>query len=145
MPLTVEKIENGTVIDHIEAGKGLAVLSILKIGGDHCGRVALVMNVPSKKIGKKDIVKIEGKHIDEKAANKIALIAPRASFNLIKNGEVIEKNAVEIPKLLKGVLKCPNPRCITNHEFIETCFKRDDGELLCTFCEKSFKSEDFHE
>ncbi|MBI4399192.1 aspartate carbamoyltransferase regulatory subunit [Candidatus Micrarchaeota archaeon] len=142
MPLSVEKIENGTVIDHITPGKGLRVLGILQIDSEYKGRVALVMNVPSKHIGKKDIVKIEGKLIDDKTADKIALISPNATLNLIKNSEVIEKRNVKLPKVLTAAFKCPNPKCITNAELVETKFLVEKETLKCYFCERYFKAEE---
>jgi aspartate carbamoyltransferase regulatory subunit len=107
MPLIVEKIENGTVIDHIPAGLGLKVLDILKIDRSYEARVALMMNVPSKKVGKKDIVKVEGKLLDDKSVNKIALVAPNATLNIIKNSNVVEKKIVQLPKELRGALSVP--------------------------------------
>jgi len=146
MALIVEKIDDGTVIDHIPAGLGLKVLEILKIDKDYNARVALVMNAASRKMGKKDIVKIEGKKIDEKTANKIALIAPNATLNLIKNSEVVEKTPVKLPKELVGVFKCPNPQCMTNVEPIETIFKLEKMEperkLRCSFCELVFEAKE---
>lgn len=109
MPLIVEKIENGTVIDHIPGGLGLKVLEILKIDRSYSARVALMMNVPSKRIGKKDILKVEGKTLDDKSVNKIALVAPNATLNIIKNSNVVEKKIVQLPKELRGAFKCPNP------------------------------------
>ncbi|MEM3399455.1 MAG: aspartate carbamoyltransferase regulatory subunit [Candidatus Micrarchaeia archaeon] len=144
MPLTVEKIANGTVIDHINAGMGLDVLKVLNIDRSYGARVALVMNVSSKKIGKKDIVKIEGKFIDEKTANRIALIAPNATLNIIRNSEVVEKKKVKVPDEIVGILKCPNPNCITNFEKTDTRFrKRQDDILVCIFCEKTFSIREF--
>ena len=86
--LKVDAIENGTVIDHIKAGKGQKVLGLLGIDDKFESRVALVMNVASKKLGKKDIVKIEGVNVSNELANLIALIAPNASINIIKGSEV---------------------------------------------------------
>jgi aspartate carbamoyltransferase regulatory subunit len=143
--LTVEEIESGTVIDHIRHGKGLRVLEILEIAGDYQSRVALVMNVPSNKMGKKDIVKVEGKHISEKLIDKIALIAPEASINLIQNSKVIEKRAVKLHSKLVGVVKCPNPKCITNTENIESVFVIEGDRARCAFCERLFKSEELIE
>ncbi len=149
MPLSVEKIEDGSVIDHITAGHGLRVLNILRIDEKYAGRVALVMNVPSKTMGKKDIVKIEGKFIDEKTADKIAVIAPQATLNIIKKGEVVSKDMVEIPSKLIGVFRCPNPKCITTSEKIETDFEVEKGErepgMRCAYCERKFTPEELKE
>ncbi|QLJ53224.1 MAG: Aspartate carbamoyltransferase regulatory chain (PyrI) [Candidatus Fermentimicrarchaeum limneticum] len=145
MPLVVEKIENGTVIDHIPAGLGLKVLEILKIDRTYGARVALMMNVPSKKIGKKDIVKVEGKQLDEKAVNRIALVAPNATLNIIRKANVVEKKVVQLPKELLGVSKCPNPQCITNLEPIETIFRMENSKsskYRCGFCEMAFEANE---
>ena len=145
MPLVVKKIENGTVIDHIPAGLGLEVLGILKIDRNYGARVALMMNVPSKKVGRKDIVKVEGKMLDDKSVNKIALIAPNATLNIIRNSNVVEKKVVRLPKELRGAFKCPNPECITNLEPIETLFRMEKPEerrLRCGFCEMAFEAKE---
>ena len=146
MPLTVEKIENGTVIDHIPAGNGLTVLKILEIGKDYLGRIALVMNVPSKALGKKDIVKIEGKQIDEKSADKIAVIAPKATLNFIKKGSVVEKRRVELPEKMVGVFDCPNSKCVTNLETMQTRFLvEEENTYRCAYCERVFTGEELEE
>lgn len=141
--LVVEKIKDGTVIDHIPAGAGLKVLSILKIGVNHSYRAALLMNVPSKKYGKKDIVKVAGKQLEEAEVNRIALVAPTATLNIIRNGEVIEKNKVRMPSVLVGVTECPNPKCITNHERTKSRFNKErDDKFRCHYCEMIFKADE---
>jgi aspartate carbamoyltransferase regulatory subunit len=142
MALTVEKIESGTVIDHIRAGLGMRVLQMLGLGSGYSARVALLMNVPSKRIGKKDMLKVEGKHIDEKTIDKIALISPDATINLVKGGEVIEKRQVKVPGELRGAFKCPNPKCISNVEKIDTRFKVEKAGLRCGYCERVFKPDE---
>ncbi|VVC02644.1 Aspartate carbamoyltransferase regulatory chain [Candidatus Burarchaeum australiense] len=140
--LTVEQIESGTVIDHIPQGKGLAVLHILNIGEEFKGRVALMINVPSKRMGRKDIVKVEGTFIDEKSADRIALIAPKATLNIIKGGKVSEKISVELPKEILGVFVCPNPKCVTNHEQVDTLFTCGARGICCRHCERCFAPEE---
>ena len=108
MPLEVQKINQGTVIDHVTAGAGSRVLQILSSSYPLKGMAALIINAPSKKFGRKDIVKIEGVFIDEKIANRIALIAPEATMNIIKGGKVSGKNKVELPTDVTGVFVCPN-------------------------------------
>ena len=112
--LTISKIKEGTVIDHINAGKALLVLKILGIDSNSTETVSMAMNVPSKKMGKKDIVKVEGKFINEEQLNKIALIAPKATINLIKDYEIQKKFRVVLPKFIEGIIKCPNRNCISN-------------------------------
>ncbi|VVB98966.1 Aspartate carbamoyltransferase regulatory chain [uncultured archaeon] len=143
MPLVVEKIKEGTVIDHIAAGSGTRVLAVLSAHYPINGTAALIINAPSKQLGRKDIVKIEGVFIDEKTANRISLIAPDATMNIIRGGKVSDKHKVEVPRVLAGLLKCPNPKCITNMERAETTFLPDKGRLRCRHCERAFKAEEF--
>ncbi len=114
--LTISKIKEGTVIDHINAGKALLVLKILGIHSNSTETVSMAMNVPSKKMGKKDIVKVEGKFINEEQLNKIALIAPNATINLIKDYEIQKKFKVVLPEFIEGIIKCPNRNCISNSD-----------------------------
>lgn len=139
--LTVDTIEMGTVVDHIEAGKGAKVLEILGIKEDYPHRVALVIHAPSKKSGGKDIVKIEGKQVDEKIANIIALVSPGATINIIKNEKVEKKFNVKLPNELKGAGRCPNPNCITNHE-TPTSFEKENDGYRCHYCERLFKAQE---
>ena len=138
MPLSVQKINEGTVIDHIAAGAGDRVLQILSSSYPLKGMAALIINAPSKKFGRKDIVKIEGVFIEEKIANRIALIAPEATMNIIKGGRVVDKHHVEMPRSLSGLVKCPNPKCITNFERVETTFIHEGKFLRCRHCERAF-------
>lgn len=140
--IKIEPIENGTVIDHIRSGKGKKVLEILGIGEEYPGRVALMINVPSKKLGKKDIVKIEGKEVSEKLANMIALISDKCSINIIKAGKVCEKRDVTLPKELSGIGSCPNPNCVTNYENALKRFSMEVEYYFCHYCERAFKAEE---
>ncbi len=144
--LLVSKIKNGTVIDHIPAGRALAVLKILNITGSEGLRVAIVLNVESKKIGKKDIVKIENKEINETEANLITLIAPTATINIIREYEVVEKRKLKVPKIVRGLLKCPNPQCITNNdvEAISTfeTISEKPIRMKCVYCETQIDETD---
>ena len=137
--MIVEKISNGTVIDHIAAGMGRKVLGMLGIGEDYPYRVALMINVPSKKMGRKDIVKIEGIYVDSAKANIIALVAPNATINVIKNESVEKKFKAELPQKL-SVGKCPNPNCITNSEKGYEEFGLEGSHYRCSYCERLFKS-----
>ena len=132
----------GTVVDHIKAGKGNKVLSILGIGENYPHRVALMMHVSSKKSNTKDIVKIEGKLVDQNDANIIALISPGATINIIQAGKVENKFKVELPGELLGAGKCPNPNCITNSEETENRFSKEGPDYRCHFCERLFKAEE---
>ena len=139
----VYRISDGTAIDHIPAGNGLDVLRILGIEKDKF--TTLGINLSSNKYGKKDLVKFEDKFLDEKEFNKIALIAPTATFNLLKGGKVIKKTRVKLPKEVVGLVKCSNPNCITNHEYSVTRFEVVNElplKIKCHYCEKITNNED---
>ena len=138
--MKIDPIKNGIVLDHIEAGKGLEVYNFLGLGELDC-TVALIKNVPSKKTGKKDIIKIDA--AIELDLNVLGYIAPEVTVNVIKDGVTIEKFCLELPETLKNVIKCKNPRCITSVEQeIEHVFKLVDKEkklYRCIYCESSQK------
>ena len=141
--MQVDVIEKGTVVDHIKAGKGEKVLKLLGIGEDYPYRVALVMNVASKKTKKKDIVKIAEKMITEDEANILALISPGATINIIEGGKVKKKYVVDLPEKLDGTGKCPNPNCITGTETdAKQMFTKEDSNYRCHYCERLFKAEE---
>lgn len=143
--LKVSKIAEGTVIDHIRAGRAPLVLKILGIEAGFPDSVIVAMNVRSTRYGKKDIVKVEGQFLDEETINKIALISPQATINIIRNYKVVKKDQVELPERLVGIVKCPNRNCITNSaEGVETIFHTEPGRpagagprLRCHYCEES--------
>lgn len=137
--LVVRRIRRGTVIDHIPAGQALNVLKILGIGSEGKNMVALVMNVESRKLGKKDIVKIEGRELLSEEVNRIALIAPEATINTIQDYQVKEKMKVKLPERIEGIIKCANPNCISNKpsEPLIPSFKvlpRARLLLTCEYC-----------
>lgn len=142
--LIVRKIENGSVIDHIAAGKGLKVINILNLTPEESS--VLLMNVPSKKLDRKDIVKVENRRLTANEANKISIIAPHATLNIIENGKVKDKRKVALPNALENIIKCPNTNCITNsNEPMKTRFiveKREPVKIRCFYCEKLFDSEE---
>jgi aspartate carbamoyltransferase regulatory subunit len=138
--LRVKPINNGTVIDHIAGGQALNVLKILGISGTTDATVSVVMNVESRKLGKKDIVKVEDRELFEEEVNRIALIAPDASINIIRDCEVIEKRTVDLPDEIVDVVRCQNPNCISNTlEPIKSrmLVKTKNPVLLrCLYCEQ---------
>jgi aspartate carbamoyltransferase regulatory subunit len=143
MPLNVQKLQEGTVIDHLSAGTGSRVLSLLSLSYPISKVAALILNARSKKSGKKDIVKIEGVFLDENTTNQIALISPSATINIIRNGKVTSKRQVEMPKTVPGILACPNQKCITNLERVKTAFLfAGKGHLRCRHCERLFSSSE---
>ena len=140
--LMVRHIENGTVIDHIQPGKAPEVLKVL--GGANGNTVVMAINVESKKGKSKDILKLEDVFVPKKKLDLISLISPGATINVIKKGKVSEKIRAHTPKEIVGVLKCINPKCITNmdREPVSTTFKvMDDGRLRCGYCGTEFKTE----
>ena len=133
--LRVAKIRNGTVIDHVTGGQALNVLSILGIDGSEGLGVSVGMNVPSDRLGRKDVVKVEDRELSQSEVDVISLIAPEATINIIRDYEVVEKNRVDRPKSVIGLLSCPNRNCITNaNEPVETRFDVVDEGVRCTYC-----------
>jgi aspartate carbamoyltransferase regulatory subunit len=136
--LYVKKIRDGTVIDHISAGYALTVLNILGIDGRSGQTVSIAMNVPSAREGRKDIVKVEGKELLPKEVDKIALIAPKATINIIRDYEVAKKERVELPQVVKGIVRCDNPSCVSNaREPVEATFQvmsRSPLRIRCHYC-----------
>jgi aspartate carbamoyltransferase regulatory subunit len=137
--LKVTPIKNGSVIDHITPGMALKVLHVLKIPRFTTSVVSVVMNVKSKH-GPKDIVKVENRELDTSEVNKIALIAPKATINIIRDYEVVAKHQVEIPDEIVGIVKCSNPTCVSNSKepvksrFIVT--SKDPPVIKCYYCER---------
>ena len=142
--LKVSAIKNGTVLDHIPAGQLFKVISILGLK-DCANQVTFGMNLESQRLGKKAIIKVTDRYFDETEINKVALVAPDAKINIIKDFEVIEKKVIRVPDEISGIVKCANPKCITNHQPITTKFTTtyEDGtlKLHCRYCEKNTSSE----
>jgi aspartate carbamoyltransferase regulatory subunit len=134
--LLISPIRNGTVIDHITGGEALNVLKIIGITGTTTESVSVATNVSSGKMGKKDIVKIENRELRKEEMDSISLIAPDVSINIIRDFKVFSKNGVERPKFLVGVVRCPNPGCISNaHEPIDSRFEVLPNGLRCMYCD----------
>lgn len=136
--MNIDAIENGYVIDHIPAGRGMTVYEALNLSSLKC-QVAIITNAKSKKNQAKDIIKIND--LIELDMNVIGYIAPDATVNVIKNSKRIEKKKLSLPQSLVNVIKCPNPRCICNNEPIEHIFKLTDskGTYRCLYCETQSK------
>lgn len=136
--LIVTAIKEGTVIDHIPSESLFNVIAIL--GLDQLNTLITFGNsLESKKLGKKGIIKVSDVFFSTEEINKIALIAPTAKLNIIRDFEVVEKVKVEIPDRVEGIIKCVNPKCITNHEVVSTKFtvvSKDPIKLKCHYCEK---------
>ena len=144
--LYVAKIRNGTVIDHIMAGYALDVAKILGITGREKGTVTIAINVPSKRFRYKDILKIEGRELNPKEVHTIALLAPHASINIIREYKVAAKQEVKLPKSIENIVKCANPACISNsNEPVRAKFYVDCGEpllLKCHYCGHIMEKKD---
>ncbi|MFC2174442.1 aspartate carbamoyltransferase regulatory subunit [archaeon] len=140
MALEVKPIKDGTVVDHIPAGKGLVVYTLL--GGANGGQSVLLLNAKSPSMGKKDIVKLEDVFVSKERRDIIALVAPDATINTIKGGKRVEKHKVGLPKTVQGYLKCLNPHCVTNaaREPLETSFTVSANPLRmrCDYCDKEY-------
>ena len=134
--LRVSKIRNGTVVDHIAAGQALNVLAILGIDGTGGETVSVGVNVPSDRLGSKDIVKVEGRELSQDEVDVLSLIAPAATINIVREFDVIEKHRVERPTEVVGVLSCPNRHCITaEDEPVQTRFDVLDDGIRCQYCD----------
>ena len=134
--MNIDSIKNGFVIDHITAGLGMKIFNLLNLDGLDCS-VALIKNVPSKKMGKKDIIKIDADI--EVNTDILGYVDPDVTVNVIKNGVIAEKRQIELPRQVTGVIKCKNPRCITTTEQeLPQIFKLTDKEnriYRCLYCE----------
>ncbi len=138
--LNISGIENGYVIDHIGAGKSLIIYDLLNLG-DYDGQVAIIKNAKSAKQGLKDIIKIEG--IVDLDLNLLGFLDDHITINVIRNGNIIEKRKLTLPKKITGLAKCKNPRCITSieqglkHEFILT--DPENRVYRCRYCEEKYE------
>jgi aspartate carbamoyltransferase regulatory subunit len=141
--LSVSAIQNGTVIDHVPAKNLFKVIQIL--GLDRIdNQITFGTNLESKKLGRKAIIKISEKFFADDDINRIALVAPEAKLNIIKDYEVVEKKVVEVPDTIAGIARCMNPKCITNFETVTTKFKvvsKKNVALKCYYCEKITNQE----
>lgn len=143
--LSVAAIKDGTVIDHIPAGAAIVILQLLKLlPGRH--RVSLGLNFNSASMGHKDLIKIENRFLTDKETHDIAVFAPNATINTVKNYNLVKKTQAELPREVERILVCPNPRCITHCEPVNTLFRVEEHKqmviLQCHFCEKCFKREE---
>ncbi len=136
--MLVSAIENGTVIDHIPAEKTYQVVDLLGLRESHTP-VTIGYNLPSKKIGRKGIIKITNKFFSDEEISRLSVVAPKIVLNVIKDYEVVEKKTAETPDELHGIVKCNNPKCITNNEPMQTYFNvvdKEHGVLKCHYCDK---------
>jgi aspartate carbamoyltransferase regulatory subunit len=138
MELQINAIEMGTVIDHIDSEKTLEIMNLLELNKED-GTIMVAFNLESKKQGKKGIIKIDSRILKDEEIEKIAILAPNASINIIKDFKVVEKKMVELPNTINDVIKCHNPKCVTNFEKVPTKFYREGKKYRCAYCETSIK------
>lgn len=136
--MLVAAIQNGTVIDHIPSEKTYQVATLLDLD-KMTTPVTIGYNLRSKKLGSKGIIKIEDKFFTDEEISRLSVVAPNIVLNIIRNYEVVEKKTATIPDVLKGIVKCNNPKCVTNNEPMQTIFHaidKEHGTLRCHYCEK---------
>ncbi len=134
----VEAIVHGTVIDHIPGHMTLKVANMLASEHD---QVSIGMNLRSARLGRKGVVKISGRELDQRTLSRLALIAPSASVSIIRDTRVVNKFTVAMPKLFEDIAKCANPNCVTNYEKWVTRLEVINTaplEVRCVYCERSF-------
>ena len=136
--LQVSALCNGTVIDHIPADKLFAVVNLLDIPS-MTTNVTIGYNLKSRKLGTKGLIKVADKFFTDDEVDRISLVAPNVVLNTIRDYQVVEKREVKLPEEIKGLVKCPNPKCVTNNEPMTTMFhlaNKEKGIIKCHYCEK---------
>ena len=140
--IVISPIKNGTVIDHITPGEGLTVIRILGIQDGTNVTFTVATNVTSSRGGRKDMVKIENRELVKPEVDKIALIAPDAKISIIRDFKVVAKKPVEVPSDIVGVIKCPNPNCISNtREPAQSKFVVHPRGFRCQYCDTIISRE----
>lgn len=146
--LLVAAIKDGTVIDHINSGHALKIIRLLNLAS-YSKLVTVGLNLPSKESGLKDLIKVANLELTPEEMSRVAIFAPNATINIIKDYTVSKKFKAEIPEVIEYVIVCPNPKCITNHEDINTKFhiECDKGKtkFSCNYCEKKYEESDIKE
>ena len=141
--LQVAALQNGTVIDHIPTDKLFTIVSLLGLKNSDLN-INICNNLPSKKLGKKGIIKVADRFFTDEEISRLSVVAPNVQLNIINNYEVVEKKQVIMPDVIKGLVKCGNPKCITNNEPMTTIFHvicKENGILKCHYCEKEQNKE----
>lgn len=137
--LMVAAIENGTVIDHIPSSKLFEVVSLLHLEAIRGSSIMVGYNLKSKKMGHKSIIKVSDKYFSDAELNQLSVVAPNVTLCIIRDYEVVEKKKVALPDEIRGIVRCANPKCITNNEPMTTLFHvtdREKGVVQCHYCEK---------
>jgi len=142
--LLVAALENGTAIDHIPSEQLFKVSHLIGLSSMD-NRITIGNNLESKKMGSKGVIKIADKFFEEDEINRIALIAPHVVLNIIRDYEVVEKKHVSLPDELIDIVKCNNPKCITNNEPMKTHFyviDKQEGAIQCRYCERRIEKNE---
>ena len=141
--LQVVALKNGTVIDHIPSDKLFTVVSRLGLKNSE-STITIGNNLPSKKLGKKGLIKVADRFFTDEEISRLSVVAPNVKLSIIRDYEVVEKKEVIMPDVVKGIVKCGNPKCITNNEPMTTIFHvlcKENGILKCHYCEKEQNKE----
>ena len=141
--LQVVALKNGTVIDHIPTDKLFTIVSLLGLKNSDLN-ITIGNNLPSKKLGKKGLIKVADRFFTDEEISRLSVVAPNVKLNIIRDYEVVEKKEVIMPDVVKGIVKCGNPKCITNNEPMTTIFHvlcKENGMLKCHYCEKEQNKE----
>ena len=141
--LQVVALKNGTVIDHIPSDKLFTVVSLLGLKNSE-STITIGNNLPSKKLGKKGLIKVADRFFTDEEISRLSVVAPNVKLSIIRDYEVVEKKEVIMPDVVKGIVKCGNPKCITNNEPMTTIFhviSKENGTLKCHYCEKELNKE----
>lgn len=142
--LLVAALENGTVIDHIPSDKVFDVVNLLGLTGISTP-ITIGANLTSHKMGSKGIIKIADRYFTEEECSKLSVVAPNIVLSIIRNYEVSEKKMISMPEQVRGIVKCNNPKCITNHEPMQTVFDvvdKENGTLRCRYCNKDIHKDE---
>lgn len=142
--LLVAALENGTVIDHIPSDKVFDVVNLLGLTGISTP-ITISANLTSHKMGSKGIIKIADRYFTEEECSKLSVVAPNIVLSIIRNYEVSEKKRISMPEQVRGIVKCNNPKCITNHEPMQTVFDvvdKENGTLRCRYCNKDIHKDE---
>ena len=141
--LQVVALKNGTVIDHIPSDKLFTVVSLLGLKNSE-STITIGNNLPSNKLGKKGLIKVADRFFTDEEISRLSVVAPNVKLSIIRDYEVVEKKEVIMPDVVKGIVKCGNPKCITNNEPMTTIFHvlcKENGILKCHYCEKEQNKE----
>lgn len=142
--LEVSAIKNGTVIDHIPADLTFKVVQILHLY-NHPGAITIGTNLESETLGKKGIIKVADRWMTDEEIGRLSVVAPNVTLNIIKDYQIVQKKYVQYPKQIVGVVKCSNPKCVTNHQPVATrmeVFDMERKSLKCIYCERVMQHDE---